>query len=78
MVIMNSSGHLTATESAPRRLKKVKAQRRTRARTRNSKKAHHADGEYHSTMAAAGTLTRTKALLLAALRVWELKRRVGE
>jgi hypothetical protein len=29
-------------------------------------------------MAAAGTLTRTKALLLAALRVWELKHRFHE
>ncbi len=28
-------------------------------------------------MAAAGTLTRTKSLLLAALRVWELKHRIG-
>ena len=28
--------------------------------------------------AAAGTLTRTKALLLAALRVWELKHRIRE
>ena len=31
-----------------------------------------------TTMAAAGTLTRTKALLLAALRVWELKHRIHE
>jgi hypothetical protein len=29
-------------------------------------------------LAAAGSLTRTKALLLAALRVWELKQRVSE
>jgi hypothetical protein len=29
-------------------------------------------------MAAAGTLTRTKALLLAALRVWELKHRIQD
>jgi hypothetical protein len=29
-------------------------------------------------MAAAGTLTRTEALLLAALRVWELKHRIHE
>jgi len=29
-------------------------------------------------MAAADTLTRTKALLLAALRVWELKHRLRE
>jgi hypothetical protein len=28
--------------------------------------------------AAVGTLTRTKRLLLAALRVWELKRRISE
>jgi hypothetical protein len=27
---------------------------------------------------AAGTLARTKALLLAALRVWELKHRVSD
>jgi hypothetical protein len=29
-------------------------------------------------MAAAGTLTRTKALLLAALKVWELKHRIQD
>jgi hypothetical protein len=29
-------------------------------------------------MAAAGTLTRTKALLLAALKVWELKHRLHD
>jgi len=29
-------------------------------------------------LAAAGSLTRTKALLLAALRVWELKHRIGD
>ncbi|HZS43128.1 MAG TPA: hypothetical protein VFA52_02835 [Candidatus Paceibacterota bacterium] len=28
-------------------------------------------------LAAAGSLTRTKALLLAALRVWELKHRIS-
>ena len=27
---------------------------------------------------AVGTLTRTKSLLLAALRVWELKHRISE
>jgi hypothetical protein len=27
---------------------------------------------------AAGTLTRTKSLLLAALRVWELKHRISD
>jgi hypothetical protein len=28
--------------------------------------------------AAVGTLTRTKSLLLAALRVWELKHRIND
>jgi len=28
--------------------------------------------------AAVGTLTRTKSLLLAALRVWELKHRISD
>jgi len=29
-------------------------------------------------LAAAGSLLRTKALLLAALRVWELKNRIND
>lgn len=29
-------------------------------------------------LAAAGSLVRTKALLLAALRVWELKNRISD
>jgi len=29
-------------------------------------------------LAPAGSLVRTKALLLAALRVWELKNRIGD
>jgi hypothetical protein len=29
-------------------------------------------------LAAAGSLARTKALLLAALRVWELKNRISD
>jgi hypothetical protein len=76
MVIMNNSGHLTVGESVTRRVKKAKAQKRSRPRTRNGKTSH-ANGNYDTAMAAAGTLTRTKALLLAALRVWELKHRVG-
>ena len=73
---MNNSGHLAASESATRRIKKTKAQKSGRGRGKNGKKsgAH----EYDASMAAAGTLTRTKALLLAALRVWELKHRIHE
>jgi len=35
------------------------------------------DGAAHQP-AGAGTIARTKALLLAAMRVWELNHRVGE
>ena len=74
---MNSSGHLTVSESA-RRVRKPKAHKRGRGRPRNGKTGAQARGEYDATMAAAGTLTRTKAVLLAALRVWELKQRIPD
>jgi hypothetical protein len=70
--IMNS-GHLPVSESTARRPKAK--QQRGRPRKRSATTAQP-NGE--TQMAAAGTLTRTKSLLLAALRVWELKHRVGE
>jgi len=69
---MNSS---TLSGPTTRNLRKPKAKKRTRSRGRN---ASSANGGYHPTLAAAGTLTRTKALLLAALRVWELKHRIND
>jgi hypothetical protein len=76
MESMNSAAHISVSDPA-RRAWKPKARR---GRPRSSKNgAHsngHASGEPH--LAAAGSLTRTKALLLAALRVWELKHRIGE
>jgi len=74
---MNSSGHLTVSESA-RRVRKTKAHKRGRGRPRSGKTGAQGRHEYDATMAAAGTLTRTKALLLAALRVWELKHRIQD
>ena len=74
---MNSSGHAAVSESATRRVKRSKAQKRGRGRGKNGKTPSSAS-EYGTSMAAAGTLTRTKALLLAALRVWELKHRIRE
>ncbi len=71
---MNSSAPLTVTESATRRVKKTKPQKK-RGRPRSAKTAAQT---YDTSMAAAGTLTRTKALLLAALKVWELKHRIHE
>jgi hypothetical protein len=74
---MNSSGHLPVSEKAARRVRKSKNHRKTRGRSRNS---HNGTGrvEKEPQPAAIGSLTRTKALLLAALRVWELKHRIGE
>jgi len=74
---MNNSGSLTVSESA-RRVKKAKGQKRSKGRARNHKTGAQARNEYDTTMAAAGTLTRTKALLLAALKVWELKHRIHD
>jgi hypothetical protein len=67
---MNNAGHLPISESA-RRVGKTKA-RRGRPRKNGAVNAPQKD------LPAVGTLTRTKSLLLAALRVWELKHRISE
>jgi hypothetical protein len=68
---MNSTGHLPVSETTARRVGSKKT-RRGRPRKNN---VHENDVREP---AAVGTLTRTKSLLLAALRVWELKHRIGE
>ena len=68
---MNSAGHLPVSEKTARRVRSTKA-RRGRPRKNNG----HNNGVREP--AAVGTLTRTKSLLLAALRVWELKNRIGD
>jgi hypothetical protein len=67
---MNSAGHLPISENA-RRAGKAKG-RRGRPRKNNTPVSAEKD------LPAAGTLSRTKSLLLAALRVWELKHRISE
>ena len=67
--IMNSTGHLPLSDSAVRPLGKAK-----RGRPRKSA-AIVAAAPVVREPAAVGTLTRTKSLLLAALKVWELKQR---
>lgn len=67
---MNSIGHLPLSETA-RRAGKTKARR---GRPRKTSASENGARE----PAAVGTLTRTKSLLLAALRVWELKHRISE
>ncbi len=71
---MHSSGHLPISESAARYVRDSKARRKRRARPKNVATAHQSNEEREPT--AVGSLTRTKALLLSALRVWELKYRM--
>jgi hypothetical protein len=72
---MNSTGHLPMSESAARRVRNSKARQKKSARPKSAATGQ-ADGQRQ--LAAAGSLTRTKALLLAALRVWELKHRIRD
>jgi hypothetical protein len=66
---MNSSGHLPLSDSAVR--PHAKGKRRGRPR----KTVEATPEPVTAPSAAVGTLTRTKSLLLAALKVWELKQR---
>ena len=68
---MNNVGHLPLSETAARRVGPTKARR---GRPRKINPTENVVRE----PAAVGTLTRTKSLLLAALRVWELKHRISE
>lgn len=70
MEIMNSSGHLPVSVAAVRPHAKGRPRGRPRKQPVGATAAPVAREP-----AAVGTLTRTKSLLLAALRVWELKQR---
>jgi len=67
MTPMNPSGHLAKSESAIR----PRSKNRSKSPKRRPKSAPNDDGE--ALRPAVGTLSRTKSLLLAALKVWELK-----
>ncbi len=69
MTPLNPSGHLHKSEAAvrPRRRPRAKQARRPRKPT-----AAVLDDD-EPVRPAVGTLSRTKTLLLAALKVWELK-----
>jgi hypothetical protein len=71
---MNNAGNLPISESAARRVQR--ATKRPRGRPRKITTAANGAAATREP-AAVGTLTRTKSLLLAALRVWELKQRIG-
>jgi hypothetical protein len=66
--------NLPLSEGAARKVNKAKTKPRGRPRTGNRKTSASDVPDLPS----AGTLARTKTLLLAALRVWELKHRVSE
>lgn len=72
MEIMNN-GHISVSQTAAISVSKSKT-RKKNGRPKSSTSS--TNGIPH--LAAIGSLTRTKALLLAALRVWELKHRIGE
>ena len=67
---MNNGGYLPISETA-RRVGKTKARR---GRPRKQRDAAVTEAP----LPAVGTLSRTKSLLLAALRVWELKHRITD
>ncbi|PYL46972.1 MAG: hypothetical protein DMF40_10465 [Verrucomicrobia bacterium] len=74
--IMNGNGHLTVSTSAAKRVRRTKSNgRKPKTRSRNG---NGTTKVVSRDLPAAGTLARTKALLLAALRVWELKHRVTD
>jgi hypothetical protein len=67
MTPLNPSGHLAQSEAAVR----PGPRSRTKSPKRRPKGAASENGE--AIRPAVGTLSRTKSLLLAALKVWELK-----
>ena len=71
LAAMNNAGHLPISETARQAGGKRKARR---GRPRKAQAQNGAAKE----LPAVGTLTRTKSLLLAALRVWELKHRITD
>ncbi len=64
------------SEAAVRRLPKKKTQRKPKRSPKTA--TGKATAENETSRPAVGTLTRTKSLLLAALRVWELKQGIRE
>ena len=69
MTPLNPSGHLKKSESAVRPRSKTRAPQKAKRRP----KAAPGEEDDEIMRPAVGTLSRTKSLLLAALKVWELK-----
>ncbi len=69
MTPLNPSGHLSQSEAAVRPGPKIRHKSAPKRRSKTSA----GPGDNEPVRPAVGTLTRTKSLLLAALKVWELK-----
>lgn len=72
---ITTGGDLKVNETSVRRLPKKKARKKTAKRGPKTVAKNTQDDPVRP---AVGTLTRTKSLLLAALRVWELKQGIRE
>jgi hypothetical protein len=72
---ITTGGDLKVSETSVRRLPKKKARKKTAKR---GPKTASKNPDDEPVRPAVGTLTRTKSLLLAALRVWELKQGIRE
>ena len=73
MTPLSPSGHLKKSEAAVR----PRPKNRTPQKPKRATKAAPKDDD-EVVRPAVGTLSRTKSLLLAALRVWELKNGIRE
>jgi hypothetical protein len=71
---ITSGGDLKLSKPAVRQLPK----RKTSKKTKRGRKTTTAKIPGEENRAAVGTLTRTKSLLLAALKVWELKQGIRD
>lgn len=69
MTPLSPSGHLQKSEATVRPHRK----HRTKGARRPRKRGPGVDVDEEKIRPAVGTLSRTKSLLLAALKVWELK-----
>jgi hypothetical protein len=76
MEAITTAGDLILNDAAVRRVPPKKKAQKKPAKRRPKAVAKNADDE--PVRPAVGTLTRTKSLLLAALRVWELKQGIRE
>jgi hypothetical protein len=72
MTPLNPSGHLKKSEAAVRPRPKNRTPQKPKRRPKT------ASGDDEVVRPAVGTLSRTKSLLLAALKVWELKNGIRE